>query len=160
VLRVRLGPASEHDLVGARRVLEGAADQFPRLSVVWADQAYVSEEFAEWARDELGCRVEVVRRRTKAETRQAAWDEARRRLREGASVVQAWSGLSLSRGIEHLPRRWVVERTFAWLGKSRRLGKDYELLPATGEALIHLCMARLLLRRLAKPPPESKNASG
>ncbi len=47
------------------------------------------------------------------------------------------------------PRRWVVERTFAWLGRWRRLSKDYEEYPATGEAWIYLAMSHLLLRRLS-----------
>ena len=50
-----------------------------------------------------------------------------------------------------LPRRWVVERTFGWLGQSRRLSKDYERLPATSEAMIYGVMSRLMLRRLARP---------
>ncbi len=48
-----------------------------------------------------------------------------------------------------LPRRWVVERTFAWLGQARRLAKDYERLPETGVAMIHWAMSRIMLRRLA-----------
>ena len=48
-----------------------------------------------------------------------------------------------------VPRRWVVERTFAWLGRYRRLSKDYEFLPATSEAVIQLAMIQLLVRRLA-----------
>ncbi len=47
-----------------------------------------------------------------------------------------------------LPKRWVVERTFAWLGRWRRLSKDYEVLPDTGEAFIRLAMTALMLRRL------------
>jgi transposase len=50
-----------------------------------------------------------------------------------------------------VPRRWVVERTFAWLGRYRRLSKDYEYLTATSEAVIYLAMTRLLLRRLTRP---------
>ncbi len=49
-----------------------------------------------------------------------------------------------------LPRRWVVERTFAWLGQSRRLSKDYERLCATGEALIYATMSHVMARRLAR----------
>lgn len=51
-------------------------------------------------------------------------------------------------GFEVLPRRWVVERTFGWLGRSRRLSKDYELLPEVSESLIYAAMVRLMLRRL------------
>jgi putative transposase len=53
-------------------------------------------------------------------------------------------------GFAVLPRRWVVERTFAWLGKYRRLSKDYEALTATSEAWIYVAMSHVLLRRLAR----------
>lgn len=51
-----------------------------------------------------------------------------------------------------LPRRWVVERTFAWLGRQRRLSKDYEALSETTEAWIYTAMTGLMLRRLARSP--------
>ena len=54
------------------------------------------------------------------------------------------------KGFSILPRRWVVERTFAWLGLNRRLSKDYERLPATSEAFIYIAMTRIMLRRLAR----------
>ena len=53
------------------------------------------------------------------------------------------------KGFVVLPKRWVVERTFAWLTQCRRLGKDYEVLPASSEAMIYIAMTRLMIRRLA-----------
>ena len=53
------------------------------------------------------------------------------------------------KGVVVLPRRWVVERTFGWLTQCRRLGKDYEGLVASSEALIYIAMTRFMLRRLA-----------
>lgn len=54
-----------------------------------------------------------------------------------------------SKGFVLLPKRWVVERTYGWLHWCRRLNVDYERLPASSEALIHIAMIRLMLRRLA-----------
>ena len=49
---------------------------------------------------------------------------------------------------ENLPRRWVAERTFAWISHNRRMSKDHERLCSTGEAFVHAAMARLMVRRL------------
>ena len=54
-----------------------------------------------------------------------------------------------AKGSQVIPRRWVVERTFAWLSRSRRLARDYERPPETGVAMIHAAMSRIMLRRLA-----------
>ncbi len=59
-----------------------------------------------------------------------------------------WEMILPSPGFRVLPRRWVVERTFAWLGQNRRLSKEYERLPEISEAMIHVAMSRLMLRRL------------
>jgi len=59
------------------------------------------------------------------------------------------------RGFVVLPRRWVVERTFGWLGRYRRLSKDYEQLPGTSEAMIYAAMIHLMIRRLARKSPSA-----
>ena len=58
--------------------------------------------------------------------------------------------LPRERGFKPLPKRWVVERTFAWLGRNRRLAKDYEANPRVSEAWVYLGMLRLLVKRLAR----------
>ena len=52
-------------------------------------------------------------------------------------------------GFAVLPKRWIVERTFGWIGRYRRMSKDYEMLPASSEAMIYLVMINLMLHRLA-----------
>jgi putative transposase len=75
-------------------------------------------KFVDWVREQTGWTVEVV-------------------LRAADAV-----------GFEVLPRRWVVERTFAWIGRCRRLSKDYEELTGNSEGFIYLAMIHLMLRRL------------
>jgi putative transposase len=69
----------------------------------------------------------------------------------GHWVVEIVARPEGTKGFHVLPRRWVVERTFAWLGRCRRLSKDYEGLPETSEAWVHLAMIHLMLKRLAPP---------
>ena len=52
------------------------------------------------------------------------------------------------KGFKLLPKRWVVERTFSWLGRYRRLSKDYEKFPETSEAMIQMAMIHIMVRRL------------
>jgi putative transposase len=59
-------------------------------------------------------------------------------------------------GFKLLPRRWVVERTFAWLGRSRRLSKDYEYWEENSEAMLQIAMIRIMLRRLCRPAPPQR----
>lgn len=64
-------------------------------------------------------------------------------------TLQIVDKLGDQRGFQVLPKRWIVERTFSWLNRQRRLGKDYERLPQTSEAFIYVAMIRLMLKRLA-----------
>ena len=114
--------AGVQDYEGARRVLEKVRTRFSRLRLIWADSIYERTGLPQWVRDlraSRKLRLEVVRR------------------------PQGQKGFAV------LPRRWVVERTFAWLGFHRRLSKDYEALPETSEAMIYVAMIRLMLARLA-----------
>jgi putative transposase len=74
-------------------------------------------------------------------------------LVEWARQMFGWTLAIVKRNEAHrflvLPKRWIVERTFAWLNWSRRLSKDYELHPASAETMIHIAYAHLMLRRLA-----------
>jgi putative transposase len=76
-----------------------------------------------------------------------AW--AKQWAKEGVRVDWQEEFVS-ARGFEVLPRRWVVERTFARISQNRRMSKDYERLAARSEAFIYVAMTRLMLRRLAR----------
>lgn len=67
----------------------------------------------------------------------------------GQWVLEIVKRSDKAQGFEVLPHRWIVERTFGWLGRCRRLSKDYEVFPATSEAMIRLAMIRLMVKRLA-----------
>ncbi len=134
LLKVVVHPANLHDRLGAKLVLGALGTAFPRLRQVWADKGDAGALGA-WSRKQLGSNVEVV----------SPWW---RQLQRSAPQVRA--DLGYRTGFHVLPRRWVVERSIAWLGRSRRLSKDDERRPATSEALIYLASIRLLLARLTR----------
>jgi len=136
LLKAHVHPADETEAAGGQALLTKAAPLFPRLALIWIDGGY-KRRFAAWVETELGWRVEVVQHPD-----------------AGKRVVWVGPGQEppppRPAGFRVLPRRWVVERTFAWLGRNRRLSKDYEALPASEEAWIYAASCRLLLRRLAR----------
>ena len=73
---------------------------------------------------------------------------AREWAKEGKKID--WQSLMPPRGYVALARRWVVERTFSWLGQNRRMSKDYERLCQSAEAFVYAAMIRLMVRRLAR----------
>jgi putative transposase len=112
--------ADRHDAHAACDLLHSRLwDELPRLGVVYADSQY-----------RAGCLREDV------------FDLAPFRLH----VVSRPQGAA---GFVRLPKRWVAERTFAWLGRSRRLFKDCERQPESSEAMIQVSMIHMMLRRLA-----------
>ena len=89
------------------------------LQLIWTDSTFGGKDFITWIQKTFGWTLDVVKKK------------------EG------------QKGFEVLPRRWVVERTFAWFGRYRRLSKDYEYLPTTSETMLYIAMVNIMLRRLA-----------
>jgi transposase len=121
LLAVAVTTASLQDRPGGRALLTAARPRYPQLTRVWADGGYanvVDTGLIDYARDELGLELEIVRR----------CDDVR--------------------GFQVLPRRWVVERSFGWLTRSRRLARDYERKTEHAEAMIKVAMIRLMAARL------------
>ena len=120
VLSVYVTSADVQDRVGARCLLAGLKPLLPHLKKIWADGAYTGEKLAGWLEERGGWKLEIAERDREA------------------------------RGFEVLPKRWIVERTFSWLIRNRRLSKDYERRVQTSETLVEVATIRLLLRRLAR----------
>lgn len=114
-------PANLQDRDGAKLVLGDLTKTFLGLRHVWADGGYAGK-LVEWVAGVRGSFRPIT-----------------------LEIVKRSNDVS---GFKVLPRRWVVERTFGWLGRYRRLSKDYELHTSTSEAMIHIAMTCLMLRRL------------
>lgn len=137
---------------------EGAL--FPRLRLVWADKGYTGA-LGEWMQEHLNCQLQVVSYPTQKSVEKEFWQAVKQRHQAGVQGAALYADLSLTRSekgkMKVVPRRWVVERTFAWLGRNRRLSKDYETQPSSSEALVYLAMIRLMLKRLDKQHQKLKN---
>ena len=120
------------DRDGAKLLLRKAAEKLPRMEKVWADRGY-NGKLGQWMKEQLGWTLEIVK-------------PPRRWVR----VPLGEEPPPYPRGFIVLPRRWVIERTFAWIVRNRRMSRDYEFLAETTEALVYVAMIRLMVRRLAK----------
>jgi putative transposase len=121
VIAVVVHAANIQDRDGAKILLGLIRDKFQRLRLIWADGGYAGK-LLQWVwalRHSSPLKLEIVKRSDQ---------------RKGFYV---------------LPRRWVVERTFGWLGRQRRLSKDYEFLTQTSETMIYVTMIGLMIRRLS-----------
>jgi putative transposase len=118
LIAVVVTAATVQDDHGAKPVLETIKGRCPRLEVIWADGIYEKQWLMDWVRTECGWGLQVIKRSDQ------------------------------EKGFKVLPKRWVVERTFAWLGRYRGLSKDYERLPETSESMIKLAMIHIMVRRL------------
>lgn len=118
-LKVVVHTAAIQDRDGARQVLDCLQDDCPRRRVIWGDSGYQGAQLEAWVQAQGNGQLQLVRRDPAAQ------------------------------GFQVLPTRWIVERTFAWLGRHRRLSKDYEGRLDTSEAWIHIATARRMLRLLA-----------
>ena len=148
VLEVRVHSAKVPDEDGIRLLLNSARDRHPRLSKLWVDAGYQGRG-RRWAEEVMGVSVEVVRKPSKPLPEEVAKAWAQEEWAKEDIKVD-WQRLMPPRGFRVLPRRWVVERTFSWLGQNRRLSKDYERLAECSEAFIYAAMIRLMVRRLPR----------
>jgi putative transposase len=147
VLKAKVHSANVPDQDGLRMLLESARARLSRLKHLWVDGGYQGRG-RRWAEEVLGLSVDVVRKPKKPLPEKVAKVWAQEWAKEGNEVD--WQALMPPRGFRVLPRRWVVERTFAWISHNRRMSKDYERLSATGEAFVYAAMMRLMVRRLAR----------
>src|SRR5215469_7379470 len=137
VLKVVVHVANIQDREGVKLLLEPLKGTFPRMKKVWLDVGY-SGKGRQWIEQEMGWEAEIVKHRWTG--LRGVW------LPKGTEVN--WEEI-IPPGFHVLPRRWVVERTFAWIGRNRRMSKDYEYLTRSSESMVHLTMIRLIVRRLA-----------
>lgn len=151
VLKARVHSAQIQDREGIRLLLGPAAGTgFPRLSHLWLDAGYTGQDRgAGWVERTLGWTAEIVRHPPKMAPEEVMRTCVREWNKEGVAI-DTNKYMSQKGPRTFLPKRWVVERTFSWLGQNRRMSKDYERLPESSEAFIHVAMSRLMVSRLAR----------
>lgn len=141
LLAVKVTGAEQSDQQGAKLLLPPLRKAFPRIQLIWGDSHY-GGTFVNWLKEHLGWKMQTVLR---------AKIPAR-----GLLVAEGeepdWEA-HFPTGFVPLPRRWVVERTFSWISRWRRLARDHEGLPGCSEAFITLAMSRRMLSRLAPFSP-------
>ena len=128
-----------------------ARDRLPeRISHLWLDAGYTGQDKgAGWVQKVLGWTAQIVRHPPKIAPEEVMRAWVREFNKEGIAIdLDKLMPEKVPRPF--LAKRWIVERTFAWLGQNRRLSKDYERLAESSEAFIYVAMSRLMVRRLAR----------
>jgi putative transposase len=152
VIEARLHGAQIQDREGIKLLLDAnARERLPeRLSHLWLDAGYTGQDKgAGWVRKVLGWTAQIVRHLPKMAPEEVMRAWVKEFNKEGV-VIDLDKLMPETGPRPFLPKRSIVERTFAWLGQNRRLSKDYERLPESGEAFIYVAMSRLMARRLAR----------
>jgi putative transposase len=139
VMAIKVHEADIQDRAGAVLRLRDLPNIFPRIKHLWADARYTGK-LAEDIKTHLGWTLEIVKHPW------SGWQGTWAQKDAPPRIVE------VPKGFVVLKRRWVVERTFAWFGKSRRMARDSEALVDTAENLVYEVMIRLMVRRLAKCP--------
>ncbi len=152
LLKAKIHSARIQDREGIKLLLEPLGDRLPqRLSHVWMDAGYTGEgKGADWVEKALGWTAQIVRHPPKLASEELMKIWVREWTNEGVAIDDLKKLLPPKGSRAFLPRRWIVERTFSWLGQNRRMSKDYERLPESSEAFIYVAMSRLMVRRLAR----------
>jgi putative transposase len=151
VLEVRVHNARVLDREGIKLLVDPSSpDRLPRLSHLWLDAGYTREgKDADWVQKVVGWTAEIVRHPPKLVPEEVMRRWVREWAKEGVAIDR--ERFSPPEGPKpFLPKRWIVERTFSWLGQNRRMSKDYERLPESGEAFVYVAMSRLMVRHLAR----------
>jgi len=151
VLTAKVHRANVTDRDGIKLLLEPAKIGFlTRLSHLWLDAGYTGEDRgAGWVEKTLGWAAEIVKHPPKPAPEEVMIRWVREFNKEGVAIDP--NKFMPEKGLRpFVPKRWVVERTFSWLGQNRRMSKDYERLPESSEAFIYAAMSRLMARRLAR----------
>jgi putative transposase len=137
------------DYEGIKSLVRKADERFPRLLNLWLEAGYRGEgKGADWVQKTLRWTVDLVERPRKPAPQEVLMRWAAEWAKEGVAVD--WRKLLPPKGFQVLPRRWVVERTIAWIDQNRRMSKDYERLCASGEASVYAAMIRLMTRWLVR----------
>ena len=128
LVEARVHSATVPDQDGIRRLLEPAKYRLLRFSYLWTDAGYRGRG-KEWAEEPLGVEVEVVNRFAKPPPEKVLRIWTREWFKEGREM--GLSKLPERPVLENLPRRWVAERTLAWISHNRRMAKNHERLCLT-----------------------------